>query len=158
MIEQRGSWLDQIAREKNLRFSPSVPMRLNDNVRKKLAQANQQIKVLTQRIEKLQKEGNDEQVRQLQKQRQRLRDRTAQMRGEPMDKPDAPSVDDGKSLVDREGPQLVREAYLRTLSRNPDERELTQSLAYLRESETVADGLRDLVWALVNTKEFMVNH
>lgn len=158
MIEQRGSWLDQIAREKNLRFAPSAPVQLDDNVRRKLAQANDQIKALSQRIEKLQKEGKDEQVRQLQKQRQRLRDRIAQVRGGPMDKEDASNVDDGKSLVDREGPQLVRQAYLRTLSRNPDERELTRSLAYLRDSETVADGLRDLVWALVNTKEFMVNH
>ena len=39
-----------------------------------------------------------------------------------------------------------------------DEREVTTSLAYLRDSETVAEGLRDLVWALVNTKEFMINH
>ena len=158
MIEQRGSWLDQIAREKNLRFSPKAPVQMDNKVRKRLTQVNQQIKALSQRIEKLQKEGNDEQVRQLQKQCQRLRDRIAQVRGEPMDKEDAPTVDDGKSLVDREGLQLVRQAYLRTLSRNPDERELTQSLAYLRDSETVADGLRDLVWALLNTKEFMVNH
>lgn len=53
--------------------------------------------------------------------------------------------------------ELVRQAYLRTLSRPPNQPELQRSLAYLSESSS-AEGLRDLVWALINTKEFVVNH
>jgi hypothetical protein len=54
--------------------------------------------------------------------------------------------------------QLVRTAYLRTLSRYPDDHEQTRALAYLNDSDNVFAGLRDLMWALVNTEEFIVNH
>ncbi len=54
--------------------------------------------------------------------------------------------------------QLVRSAYLRSLSRYPQEREESVALAHLNESDNLLAGLRDLVWALVNTQEFIVNH
>lgn len=58
---------------------------------------------------------------------------------------------------DREAESLVRQAYLRTLSRMPDERERAASLKHLREAPDLISGLRDLLWALLNTKEFLVN-
>ena len=159
MIDQRGSWVEQVVKEKNLRAAPSAAAtQLNDSVRKRLAQAQTQIKNLTARIEKLKDEGKEGQVAGLIKQRQRLRDRVAEVRGPQGSDNGSDSDDSEQTLIETEGPALVRQAYLRTLSRNPNERELTSSLAYLRNSETVAEGLRDLVWALVNTKEFMVNH
>jgi hypothetical protein len=54
--------------------------------------------------------------------------------------------------------QLVRTAYLRTLSRYPDTQEQSRALLYLDKSDNVFAGLRDLLWALVNTQEFIVNH
>jgi hypothetical protein len=54
--------------------------------------------------------------------------------------------------------QTVRQAYLRTLSRLPDERETAVSLRYLTETGDTGKGLRDLLWALLNTKEFITNH
>jgi len=51
--------------------------------------------------------------------------------------------------------ELIRQAYLRTLNRLPDEREMGVSRKALEGG--VTSGLRDLMWALVNTKEFMVN-
>lgn len=53
---------------------------------------------------------------------------------------------------------LVREAFLRTLSRYPTRAEATKAATYLAESPSTADGLRDLMWALLNTKEFIINH
>lgn len=57
-----------------------------------------------------------------------------------------------------EHPQLVEEAYLRTLSRLPSDEELQISLAHLKDSEDPATAAGDLLWALINTKEFIVNH
>jgi hypothetical protein len=54
--------------------------------------------------------------------------------------------------------QIVREAYLRTLSRLPDEREAEIAGKYFNESGDSSKGLRDLLWALLNTKEFITNH
>lgn len=54
--------------------------------------------------------------------------------------------------------QLIEDAYLRTLSRFPDAEETEISLAFIEESKTPADGVQSLLWALVNTKEFILTH
>jgi hypothetical protein len=53
--------------------------------------------------------------------------------------------------------ELVRQAYLRTLSRPPEPNEAMTAQRYLREAPSTSAGLRDLLWALINTKEFIVN-
>ena len=53
---------------------------------------------------------------------------------------------------------LVEDAYLRTLSRYPDLDERKTSIAFIEESETPAKGIQSLLWALVNTKEFIITH
>lgn len=53
--------------------------------------------------------------------------------------------------------ELVRQAYLRLLSRLPDEREAAVALKHLQQAPDRVAGLRDLMWALLNTKEFLVN-
>jgi hypothetical protein len=53
-------------------------------------------------------------------------------------------------------PQLVQEAWLRTLSRHPTEQELSRSLQHITEAESPIEGTRDLLWALLNTKEFLL--
>ena len=55
-------------------------------------------------------------------------------------------------------PGVVDEAYLRTVSRFPSEAEREIAAAFIRESDDPVAGLRDLVWTLINTKEFIVNH
>jgi hypothetical protein len=57
----------------------------------------------------------------------------------------------------RDPDELIRQAYLRTLSRLPDEREAAVAKKHLAEASDMMTGLRDLLWALVNTKEFIVN-
>jgi hypothetical protein len=53
---------------------------------------------------------------------------------------------------------LVKEAFLRTLSRPPTAAEATRSAAHLDQAATRAEGLHDLLWALLNTREFVTNH
>jgi len=54
--------------------------------------------------------------------------------------------------------ELIREAWLRTFSRPPREDELSTARQYFESAEHPADGLRDLIWALLNSKEFVLNH
>jgi len=54
--------------------------------------------------------------------------------------------------------KLIQQAYLRTLSRPASEDEVRTSQRHLADAKTPADGMRDLLWALINTKEFVVNH
>jgi hypothetical protein len=53
---------------------------------------------------------------------------------------------------------LLVEAFLRVVGRLPDEAEKSRVRAYLSESPTITEGLRDLVWSLLNTQEFVTNH
>jgi hypothetical protein len=53
---------------------------------------------------------------------------------------------------------MIREAYLRTLGRNPEDKEFAVALDHLKQSKDEAKGLHDLLWALLNTKEFITNH
>lgn len=53
---------------------------------------------------------------------------------------------------------LVTQAYLRTLTREPSADEMSRSLRYLEQEPDRANGVRGLLWALINTKEFIVNH
>ncbi len=55
-------------------------------------------------------------------------------------------------------PAIVRAAYLRTLSRPPEPAEAARAAAYFAEAASVREAARDLLWALLNTKEFLVNH
>jgi hypothetical protein len=53
---------------------------------------------------------------------------------------------------------LIEEAYLRTLSRNPSPSEVERSYASITQAESPTRGLSDLLWALINSKEFILNH
>ena len=54
--------------------------------------------------------------------------------------------------------ELIRSAYLRTLSREPTPREQARAYEHLQSTETRIEGLRDLMWVLLNTQEFLTNH
>lgn len=53
---------------------------------------------------------------------------------------------------------VIAQVFLRTLSRPPSAAELTQAKADVVAAKTPLDGVRDLLWAMLNTREFMVNH
>ncbi len=52
----------------------------------------------------------------------------------------------------------IRLAWLRTLGRPPSAAEVSRAQRHLSTSKSIPDGLRDLMWALINTKEFVLNH
>ncbi len=54
----------------------------------------------------------------------------------------------------KDNDELVAELYLRTLSREPTEEELTRAKAYFREVGNRKQAVEDFAWALVNSAEF----
>ena len=53
---------------------------------------------------------------------------------------------------------LVEEFYLRTLTRFPDAEELAAARNAIRKAKGRQQGAEDVLWALLNTKEFLYNH
>jgi len=52
----------------------------------------------------------------------------------------------------------IREVFLRTVSRPPTPQEFAIAREEVAAAATPIDGIRDLLWAMLNTREFMVNH
>jgi hypothetical protein len=61
-------------------------------------------------------------------------------------------------LGDRTPKAILTEIYLATLARYPTEAEIKQTEAYLKTIPTAKEGYEDLMWSLLNTKEFLFNH
>ncbi|MEN9573276.1 MAG: hypothetical protein RL514_1131 [Verrucomicrobiota bacterium] len=52
----------------------------------------------------------------------------------------------------------IAQVFLRTVSRPPTATEFEKARADLAAASSPADGVRELLWAMLNTREFMVNH
>ena len=54
--------------------------------------------------------------------------------------------------------ELVARLWLAAFARTPSANESQKALAHLKRATIRADGIRDLVWAVVNTREFLLQH
>jgi hypothetical protein len=54
--------------------------------------------------------------------------------------------------------KVIGEVFLRTVSRPPNADEMQRARADLAAARNPVDGVRDLLWAMLNTREFVVNH
>jgi hypothetical protein len=105
------------------------------------------------RLEAAKKLGDKEKVARLEARLKQLqRERKEEAKAEEVKVEEAPAVPKPESAA------LIRQAYLRTLSRPPSGAEMERSLQFLADASSPAEGMRDLMWALLNTKEFIVNH
>ena len=76
------------------------------------------------------------------------------------------TIETGKLMRSLQAPfftdeQRIRNLFLATLSRTPTEREAGQVRAYLESSEddlTTKQRLSDVLWTLLNSAEFTLNH
>ena len=71
----------------------------------------------------------------------------------PATKPAGPT-----KLTDEDAEAIVLESYLRVLGRPPVAAESAAAEDHLADTPDLAHGMRDLLWALLNTKEFATNH
>lgn len=53
---------------------------------------------------------------------------------------------------------LIEQVWLRTVSRLPTDTDHERAVKHLAETPSVAEGIRDLLWAMMNSKEFLLNH
>ena len=63
----------------------------------------------------------------------------------------------GESKVNDEA-KLIREAWLRSVNRPPSQVEVDRAKEHLASAKSTEEGMTDLLWALMNTKEFILNH
>lgn len=152
MIDGRNDgWIGQVSQQLNPKRQqqPANP-RANNKVPPNF---KQQVARIQKQIKNFKKAGNEQQAKRLEARLAAYKKRfVAAKPTKPVEK----KVEETTKPVDTTA--LVKQAYLRTLSRYPDARELERSQKHLAEADNPIDGLRGLLWALLNTKEFIVNH
>jgi len=52
----------------------------------------------------------------------------------------------------------VRELYLVTFSRPPSDAEIASAVSHVETAESPQEGFEDILWALINSREFLFNH
>jgi len=179
LIEQRGGWLDQLARENKLQFnagsSPNPGSDLAAKIKagnKRVGRIKQELKQLAGKIKAAQKSGDEELVKRLERQQATVQQRQQQLEqriaGATQSRGNAGSTAAAGSArpekvaatpeVAAQFDAWIRDAYLRSLSRLPSQEETQTARKHIAESDTPIAGLRDVLWALLNTKEFITNH
>lgn len=120
--------------------------------------AQRRIKALQRQLKAAQESGDAQKAKRLQRNLRRLR-QAAQRGGKgPGARPAGRRPTEVKLVRQPDVPALVEEAYLRTVSRTPTGDEQEIAAQYIAEAENPIAGMRDLMWSLLNTKEFIVNH
>jgi hypothetical protein len=148
--DRQGGWVREVREQLGGSSGPSAVDR--KTLEQRLQAAQRRLAPLDARLRKLKRSGNQRSAAPLEKQVATLK---AQIRN--IEKQlETPPVD--ASVVSGSTEAVIRQAYLRTLSRLPSEEELAKSLAYVDDAENPVDGVRDVLWALLNTKEFILNH
>lgn len=156
MIDRQGGWIAEVTAE--LSGKPAAADDSADGkgaARRNRRAADQRIQQLQVLMQRARRAGDKAAIARLRSVLQQARQAAAD-RNRTEDEP-APS----RNIAIVNAPDvtaLVEEAYLRTVSRFPTEEEQLIAGAYIVESEDPISGLHDLLWSLVNTKEFIVNH
>jgi len=135
----KDTWIDQIKLKQ---------AKLKDGTDPSKVDLDKELPRMKVRLERAKKEKNEEQVA-------RIEERIAELK----------KAGDSKKVV-AEQPEgvnvdpvtLVRQAYLRTLSRQPTDDEIARCQQFLVDSSSPLEGAKGLLWTLINTKEFIVNH
>ncbi|MBI1346517.1 DUF1549 domain-containing protein [bacterium] len=139
-LTDRGGWVDQVVKS-----AAGVP----DDVGDKLKQAERLVDRAEEGLKKAKAAKNEKRIEQMQATLAKAKAGAAEL----SKLEETPAPMDHEQLA-----TVVKQAYLRTVSRPPTEAELGRSLSYFQETGDLAIGTRDLLWALLNTKEFIVNH
>lgn len=165
LITRRNGWFHESIAAADLLGASSVNLS-TQNVKNEFSDAKNQLRELQRSLDSYAKEkaalkkSNDPEAakakfRQIRKNEEIVTARMKELQST-LEKPTAASAP--AKVAALPPAELVREAYLRTFSRLPTADELTAAETYLKESTDLGAGLRDLIWALLNSKEFVVNH
>ncbi|MFK7779296.1 MAG: DUF1549 domain-containing protein [Gimesia sp.] len=153
-----SSWLFQVGQQLGAVQKPNAQ---KIRITKRIAQLKKQTKTLKQQIAKLEKQ--DDKKEQLQQTKKRLRKLTAdikktQQASKRVKNSPARLQTFEKPISADKTDEIITKTYLRSLSRLPTDSEKDAARKYLNESQDKMAGIYDLIWAVINTKEFMLNH
>ncbi|MBQ18153.1 MAG: hypothetical protein CMJ65_13630 [Planctomycetaceae bacterium] len=145
----RQGWVQQVADGLGLKKAKSVGSKLTAEERR----LSQQLRSIRKKVAAARKANKTEEVKKFSKQVKDVQARLAVA----AEKRVVPKTS-GVTVSNLDASDIVKQAYLRTLTRYPSTKELARSRAHVEGADDTLQGIRDLLWVLMNTKEFIVNH
>lgn len=139
----RDSWIEQLTKQ-----AKASVVEDDGKADRQAAEAKAELAKLETRLAALEK-------RKLEAQITRVKERIAMLEKQLKD---AKASKPAATPVKLDPAAIARQAYLRTLSRLPTDEEAARSIEFITTSTDPLEGAKGLLWALVNTKEFIVNH
>jgi hypothetical protein len=134
----KDSWIEQLTKKPSTKLSDGSDLAKLD-VKKETAK-------LKARLAKAKKSDDNKQAKRIEK-------RIEEIEAADRERKKAP---EGAVALDQA--ELIKQAYLRTLTRLPTADEVDRCNEFFAEAPSPAEGARGVLWALINTKEFIVNH
>lgn len=127
------------------------------NAKQKNGDLKQQLANVEKRLASAREEKDTDRIAKLERRLAGLRRRAEQKQSEPAEAhSDQESI--AKPAATFDAAIVIRQAYLRTLNRPPEPSEVERSRRFIDDASSPKAGLDGLLWALLNTKEFIVNH
>ena len=157
-LASRRGWVGEVCKELGVKGPASGPEVGNDAQQRQRRNLEAQLRQRTKQLKTLQDQQRPGQVKALRANIQRLRKRLDALGGGSGDSAESASVAPAKEPQTEQFAKVVEAAYLRTLSRYPQPNEREVALAFIQESPSAAEGIEGLMWSLINTKEFILNH
>jgi hypothetical protein len=158
MIDRKDGWIASLLETERLLALAQKNAGKPASQQPAAAEVQEKILQLENRLTELERRGKADKVKKVQAQLASLRGDRKKKQSQQSDITKARELASRMSSLDRV--QLIETAYLRTLSRRPTDSEISRSLRHFDESgqPSLARGVRDLLWALLNSKEFILNH
>ncbi len=167
-ISRKGGWLEQLTKG----ASPAVNAQVAAaeeaamDAKPDRKSAAQRVAKLQQKLKKAKARKNPseteiEQIEQQLAKAERRAEKVAEVAPADQAKQEAGAADTQtkeEAIPASELQAIITQAYLRSLSRYPEPEELARAEQSYQDAGNLAAGTRDLVWALLNTKEFLLNH
>tara|TARA_R110002095_G_scaffold49045_4_gene43358 strand:- start:2417 stop:5170 length:2754 start_codon:yes stop_codon:yes gene_type:complete len=153
-----SSWLFQVGQQLG---AVQKPTEQKERLDTRLEQLKEQVKDAKQKVNQLQKQADKKpQLKQAQKRLQTMTAELKKLRQASSKAENAPARLQSfeKPVSQEKSEEIITKTYLRSLNRYPTEAETAAARKYLDDSQNKIDGVYDLIWAVLNTKEFMLNH
>ncbi len=169
LSDSKTGWVAEVARKYGWALPRSRGGAQLEQQRRRFEQQmnslRNQLKSCQDRLAAAKAEGNERRVKQMEARIQDLRKqirKVAKLSG--IDIGEDGGTDGGdagaqvEGIAPEQGRWIIESAYLRTLSRLPTQQELAAADGFLRSEKNPTDGVEALMWSLINTKEFVLNH
>ena len=167
MLDAQDGWLAETCKQNGLQFtrksSDDAAAAQQARARTQLkTRFKEQLKKLEDQLAAAEEKQSARQIESLKTQIRKLRDQ-AIARGIIEADPQQDNPADAAAVATAATAQLntdtiITDAWLRTLSRMPTDSELQTAKTWISESKDPVEGIRGVLWALLNTREFIVNH